>query len=391
MAKITKRSVDAAAPGEVEFFIWDDELKGFGLRVYPSGRKMYLAQFRAGGRVRRVNIGLHGALTPDAARTEAMKHLSEVRLGGDPASVRDRRKASPTMKEFGQRFLDEHVAAHCKPTTQAEYKRSVELFITPKLGSHRVIDVTRAEVVELHQSMKATPYQANRTLGVLSVMFTVADNWEVRTDGVNPCWRVKRYKEAKRERYLTANELARLGKVLRESNSEREAADCIRLLLLTGCRLGEIQKLKWAYVDFDAGVLRLPDSKTGAKLVAIGHAAIDTLKAIPKIKGNPYVITGQVEGQHLTDMQKPWRRLRKRAGLDDVRIHDLRHSFASDALELGEDLPMIGKLLGHTQVQTTARYAHLKTSPIRAAADKVSDAIATGLTRQPEEEESDAA
>lgn len=387
MAKITKRSVDGAAPGEQEYFIWDEELKGFGLRVYPSGRKMYLAQFRAGGRVRRVNVGLHGAITAEDARTEAMKHLSVVRLGGDPAAERDRRKASPTMKEFGKRFLEEHVASHCKPTTQAEYKRSVELFINPKIGSHRIIDVTRGDIVELHQSMKATPYQANRTLGVLSIMFTVAHTWGVRTDGVNPCWKVKRYKEEQRERYLTAEELARLGRVLRESNAEREAVNCIQLLLLTGCRLSEIQKLKWAYVDLDAGVLRLPDSKSGAKLVSIGQAAADVFKTIPRIEGNPYVITGQVEGQHLTDMQRPWRRLRKRAGLPDVRIHDLRHSFASDALQLGEDLTMIGRLLGHTQVQTTARYAHLKTGPVRAAADKVANAIATALLQSPQKPE----
>ncbi|MHB1302416.1 MAG: tyrosine-type recombinase/integrase [Acidiphilium sp.] len=381
MAKITKRSVDAATPGAQEYFIWDDELRGFGLRVYPSGRKMYLAQFRAGGRVRRVNVGLHGAITAEDARTEAMKHLSVVRLGGDPAAERDRRKASPTMKEFGKRFLEEHVAIHCKQTTQAEYKRSVELFINPKIGSHRIIDVTRADIVELHQSMKSTPYQANRTLGVLSIMFTVAHTWGIRTDGVNPCWKVKRYKEEKRERYLTAEELARLGKVLREANAEREAVNCILLLLLTGCRLSEIQKLKWAYVDLDAGVLRLPDSKSGAKLVSIGQAAADVFKAVPRIEGNPYVITGQMEGQHLTDMQRPWRRLRERAGLADVRIHDLRHSFASDALQLGEDLTMIGRLLGHTQVQTTARYAHLKTGPVRAAADKVANAIAFALAQ----------
>ncbi|MCF3947352.1 site-specific integrase [Acidiphilium iwatense] len=387
MAKITKRSVDGAAPGEQEYFIWDEELKGFGLRVYPSGRKMYLAQFRAGGRVRRVNVGLHGAITAEDARTEAIKHLSVVRLGGDPAAERDRRKASPTMKEFGKRFLEKHVASHCKPTTQAEYKRSVELFINPKIGSHRIIDVTRGDIVELHQSMKATPYQANRTLGVLSIMFTVAHTWGVRIDGVNPCWKVKRYKEEKRERYLTAEELARLGRVLRESNAEREAVNCIQLLLLTGCRLSEIQKLKWAYVDLDAGVLRLPDSKSGAKLVSIGQAAADVFKAIPRIEGNPYVITGQVKGQHLTDMQRPWRRLRKRAGLPDVRIHDLRHSFASDALQLGEDLTMIGRLLGHTQVQTTARYAHLKTGPVRAAADKVANAIATALLQSPQKPE----
>lgn len=367
-----------------EFFLWDKELKGFGLRVYSSGRKMYLAQFRAGVRLRRVNIGLHGAVTPDLARTEAMKDLSEVRLGGDPAGERDHQKASPTVKEFGKRFLEEHVEVHCKPSTQSEYRRSVEMFINPKIGSHRIIDITRADVVSLHQSMKAIPYQANRTLGVLSVMFTVAHTWDVRTD-TNPCWKVKRYKEVKRERYLTGEELARLGKVLRESNSLREAVDCIRLLLLTGCRLGEIQTLKWEYVDFTNGLLRLPDSKTGAKLVPIGEAAINVLKSIPVLADNPYVITGTIKGQHLTDVQKPWRRLRKRAGLDDLRIHDLRHSFASDALQLGQDLTMIAKLLGHTQVQTTARYAHLNTAPIRKAADTVSNAIAAALAQPVEQ------
>lgn len=367
-------------PAAKEFFLWDTELKGFGLRIYPSGRKMYLGQFRVSRRLRRVNIGLHGAVTPEIARTDAMKHLSQARLSAAPAGERDRRKASPTLKEFGRRFLDEHVASHCKPSTHAEYKRSVEIFINPKMGSHRVIDITRADIVELHHSMKATPYQANRTLGVLSVMFTVAHTRDVRADCVNPCWKIKRYKEVKRERYLTPGELARLGQVLREADGERQAASCIQLLLLTGCRLGEIQTLKWDHVDLEAGLLRLPDSKSGAKLVVIGQAVLEVLKNIPKVKDNPYVIIGAIEGQHLADMQKPWRRLRKRAGMDELRIHDLRHSFASDALQLGEDLTMIGRLLGHTQVQTTARYAHLKTDPIRTAANKVADAIALALT-----------
>lgn len=391
MTKITKRSVDATTPADKEFFLWDDELKGFGLRVYSSGRKMYLVQYRASGRLRRVNIGLHGVVTPEIARTEAMKHLSEVRLGADPAGERDRRKASPTMKAFGKRFLADHVALHCKTSTYREYERSINLFIAPRLGSHRIIDITRADVVGLHQAMKHIPYQANRTLGVLSAMFTVAHSWEVRIDGVNPCWKVRRYREEKRERYLTPDELARLGKVLNEAKDEPEAAFCIRLLLLTGCRLSEIQTLKWHYVDDLNGVLRLPDSKTGAKLVSIGKAAIETLKAIPKIDGNPYVITGRKEGQHLTDIQKPWRRLRKRARLDDLRIHDLRHSFASDALQLGQDLTMIGRLLGHTQVQTTARYAHLKTDPVRSAADAVSDAVSQGLARPVAENDEDSA
>lgn len=379
MVKITKRSVEAAARSGKEYFLWDDELRGFGLRVHPSGRKIYLAQFRAGGRIRRVNIGPHGPITPDQARTEAMKHLADVRLGSDPGAQHDRLRAAATMKEFGKRFLDEHVASHCKPSTQYEYRRCVDLFITPILGKLKIIDVTRADIVELHQSLKETPYQANQVLGVLSIMFTLADTWGVRTDGINPCWKVKRYKEVKRERYLIPDELARLGKTLREAEGEPEAATCIHLLLLTGCRLGEIQTLKWEYVDARAGVLRLPDSKTGAKIVPIGKAALDVLADIPRIEGNPYVITGKVEGQYLTDIQKPWRRLRARAGLDTLRIHDLRHSFASDALQLGADLTMIGRLLGHTQVQTTARYAHLKLTQIQETANKISYTIASTL------------
>ncbi|MDN7353322.1 tyrosine-type recombinase/integrase [Acetobacter senegalensis] len=379
MVKITKRSVEAAARTGKEYFLWDDELRGFGLRVHPSGRKIYLAQFRAGGRIRRVNIGPHGPLTPDQARTEAMKHLSDVRLGSDPGAQRDRLRTAVTLKEFGKRFLNEHVALHCKPSTQYEYRRCVDLFITPKLGTLKAIDVTRADIVELHQSLKETPYQANRVLGVLSIMFTLADTWGVRSDGINPCWKVKRYKEVKRERYLTPDELVRLGKALREADGEPEAATCIHLLLLTGCRLGEVQTLKWEYVDFQAGVLRLPDSKTGAKIVPVGKAALDVLAGIPRIEGNPYVITGKVDGQYLTDIQKPWRRLRARARLDTLRIHDLRHSFASDALQLGTDLTMIGRLLGHTQVQTTARYAHIKTTSMKHAADKVSSFIHNAL------------
>ncbi|MBJ3764599.1 tyrosine-type recombinase/integrase [Maribius pontilimi] len=387
MTKITKRTVDAAFPRDKEFFVWDQALKGFGFRVYPSGRKVYLTQFRADGRLRRVNIGVHGTVTAEIARTEAMRVLSEVRLGENPASHRDRLKASPTVMAFSKRFLEEHVAVHCKASTYGEYERSIELFINPKLGSLRMTDVRRSDVVGFHQSMKSIPYQANRSLGVLSVMFTTAYTWGDLEEPLNPCWKVKRFKERKRERYLSPAELARLGKVLMEAHSEPEAANCIRLLLLTGCRLGEIQSLKWEYVDCEAGLLRLPDSKTGAKIIPIGAAVFDVLDSIERQAGNPFVITGRVKGQKLTDMQKPWRRLRARAGLDDVRIHDLRHSFASDALQLGQDLPMIGKLLGHTQVQTTARYAHLKTDAISAAANQVSAAIASSLLGNPDQSE----
>ncbi len=284
---------------------------------------------------------------------------------------------------MGKRFLDQHVSTRCKPTTAKEYKRSVEFFINPKLGTRRVTDIVRADISELHYELKDIPYQANRTLGVLSKMFNLAEEWGLRPDGSNPCRHVKKYRETKRERFLSTAEITELGRVLSEveaSGEESKAAvACIRLLLLTGCRLSEIQKLQWAYVDFDESCLRLPDSKTGAKVVNIGQSAIEVLNSITRLEDNPFVIVGTKPGAHLTDMQHPWQRIRECAGISDVRIHDLRHTFASAGLALGEGLPMIGKLLGHTRVQTTARYAHLASDPVKQAAERVSEQLGTLL------------
>ncbi|WP_456304855.1 tyrosine-type recombinase/integrase [Acetobacter oryzifermentans] len=237
----------------------------------------------------------------------------------------------------------------------------------------------QADVSEFHADMRQIPYQANRTLGVLSKMFSLADLWGIRTDGLNPCRGVQRYKEEKRERYLTQEEYARLGATLDETKDMPEAVWAIRLLVLTGCRLREIQTLQWSHIFFDQSELRLPDSKTGAKIVQIGQAAINIIKSVPRLEDNPYVIAGRKKGGYLTDLQKPWRRIRKAAGLEDVRIHDLRHSFASDALEMGADLTMIGRMLGHSDIKTTARYAHLKRENVRLSTNLVSEKISAAL------------
>ncbi len=221
-------------------------------------------------------------------------------------------------------------------------------------------------------------YQANRTLGVLSKMFNMAEVWGLRTDGSNPCLHIKRLKEEKRERFLSAEEFRRLGAVLDEiletGSESRSAVVAIRLLMLTGCRLSEIQKLRWEHVDLDAGELNLPDTKTGRRAVPLAPSAVRLLAGLPR-DDNPWVIVGRKAGSYLTDLQHPWRRIREQAELPNVRIHDLRHSFASRALALGEGLPMIGKLLGHTQVQTTARYAHLARDTVKASAARIGDSI----------------
>ena len=381
--KLTKRTVDRLESDGRERFYWDTELPGFGLRIRASGRKYFIVQFRAKGRERRMTIGQYGAVTVDAARRRAIAHIAEARNGVDPAAERDAARSRVTMGTLTDRFLEEHVANHCKPSTARDYRRSIGLYIAPRFAKRDVTDIARRDIAALHHDMRATPYQANRTLAVLSKMFNLAELWGLRPDGSNPCLHVKRYKEEARERFLNQEEFARLGRVLDEIDEDgsetRSAVAAIRLLMLTGCRLSEIQTLRWEHVELDTGELHLPETKTGSRIVPLAPAAVRLLSRLARDPDNPWVIAGKKPGSHLTDLQHPWRRIRARAGLDGVRIHDLRHSFASRAVALGESLPMIGKLLGHTQVQTTARYAHLAHDTVKASASRVGDSIGEAL------------
>ena len=376
--RITKRSVDAIKVGGTDTVYWDGELTGFGLRVRRSGRKSYVVQTRIAGKLCWFTIGPHGPLNPDQARARALEILACAKKGIDPRDADARREAEPSMADLGRRFLEEYVPVHCKPSTREEYRRSVRLFVDPVIGELRVPEVQRKDIAALHHGLRDKPYQANRTLGVLSKMFNLAEVWGWRPDGSNPCRHVKRYKEHKRERFLSPEETERLGQVLREAEEEMPSAvAAFRLLLLTGCRMSEIRDLRWDYVKDDC--IELRDAKTGGRVVPLGPEARAVLSSIPREEDNPWVIAGRLPGSHLTDLQRPWRRIRKQAGLEDVRIHDLRHSFASRALALGESLTMIGKLLGHTQVQTTARYAHLARDSIQTAAARITGSIGGNL------------
>ena len=376
--RITKRSVDAIKAGGTDTVYWDGELTGFGLRVRRSGRKSYVVQTRIAGKLCWFTIGPHGPLNPDQARARALEILACAKKGIDPRDADARREAEPSMADLGRRFLEEYVPVHCKPSTREEYSRSVRLFVDPVIGELRVPEVQRKDIAALHHGLRDKPYQANRTLGVLSKMFSLAEVWGWRPDGTNPCRHVKRYKEHKRERFLSPEETERLGQVLREAEEEMPSAvAAFRLLLLTGCRMAEIRDLRWDYVKDDC--IELPDAKTGGRVVPLGPEARAVLSAIPRDEDNPWVIAGRLPGSHLTDLQRPWRRIRKQAALEGVRIHDLRHSFASRALALGESLTMIGKLLGHTQVQTTARYAHLARDSIQTAAARITGSIGGNL------------
>jgi integrase len=322
-------------------------------------------------------------LTAEQARGMAVQTLAEVRLGGDPALERKERRNALTVKDLADRFDAEHIAVRVKESTAREYRRNLKRFIMPALGRHRIAEVTRADVARFHHDLRHIPYQANRNLEIISKMFNLAEMWGLRPDGSNPRRHIRKYVEEKRERFLSAAELRRLGHVLDEIEAERiempSAVAAVRLLLLTGCRLNEIMRLRWEHVDLPGAMLRLPDSKTGAKTVQMGRAAVEQLGRIRRVPFNPHVIAGTQPGKPLSDLQPFWQRVRARSGLKDCRLHDLRHTFASVAVASGQALPMIGKLLGHSQVQTTARYAHLGGDPVAAAANDVSDAIAAGL------------
>ena len=378
MIKISKRTVDLLEPQDRDVDHYDEDLKGFGVRVRPSGRKTYFVMMRHRCVMRRFTIGSHGSVTAEAARLKAKQIISDLAIDKNPTAVEEAVRNSVTMKSLGERFIDEYVPCHLKPSTQGEYKRCVDIFINPEIGTMKLVSVERTDIAKIHHQLRHIPYQANRVLGVLSIMFNLAESWGLRPQFSNPCRGVRKFKEKKRERFLNREELRRLGEALRvEEEFAPSAVACIRLLLLTGCRLGEIQTLKWSYLDLDTCLAFLPDSKTGRKTLYLGSVAVKLLRTIPRQRGNPYVVTGDVEGQHLTDMQKPWRRIRRLAELPDVRIHDLRHTFASSGVALGQGLPIIGKLLGHSQPQTTARYAHLAASPALEVADKISENLAT--------------
>lgn len=394
--KITKRTVDALKPGEL---VWDAEVKGFGVRCQRAA-KVYVLKTRVGGRQRWITIGRHGSpWTVEKARGKAMSLLGDKADGRDPAQARDAEKKHRLVKDLIAEFLTDHVEAKRKASTAAGYSDILKRIAEPAIGKMRVADVTHADLARLHHGLRETPYQANRVLAVLSSFFGWCERHGYRPRDTNPCHDVEPFRERKRERFLSAEELARLGTALTELEQERkdwEAIDietrpkkpagedtyaiaALRLLVLTGCRKSEILTLQREHVDFALGALRLPESKTGAKLVPLGAPALKLLESLPRIEGNPYVIPGRRTKGRFVGLQKVWERVRERAGLPDVRIHDLRHSFASIGAMRGNSLLMIGALLGHKDQATTHRYAHLSNDPLRAAADQISGQIADAM------------
>lgn len=379
--RITKRSVDALDVREKEYVAWDRDLAGFGVRVLKSGRKVYVVQTRGRAGSKRVSLGRHGKLTANQARNRAVRFIRRIRQEHDLNSKSPDGKIS--VAELAARYMRVDASVNCKPTTVELYRCVIGNHIVPAMGERKIGDVEHADVAALHYRLRDTPGMANCTLQVLSQMFRTAERWGLLAPGSSPCRSHRKYRLRTRERLLTPAEYRRLGRVLAHGEADgsysEPAVAALRLLLLTGCRRDEILTLRWDDVDFGAGELRLRDSKTGAQQVALTSAVKTVLDGIPRLPGNPWVIVGERPGRRLITLKSTWRRVRQRAGLGDMRLHDLRHSYASRALAIGENLPMIGKLLNHVQTASTARYAHLMRDADRDAAARVGDAIVSRL------------
>lgn len=409
--KLTKKSLESIKPTPRRTYVYDTELPGFGAVVLPSGGKTFFIQFRtAGGRrghARRMKLGTFGPLTVDEARALARKQLALVAQGHDPASRRAAEKAVPTVAELGMDFLAA-IEARRKPDTAKEYRRLWTKHIVHVLGSLKVSEVSVTHVEQLHRGMRATPYQGNRTLALLSVFFSFAEARSIRARHSNPARDVEPYRERARERYLTPEEVHRLGEALtaavsqgvmpapnrrrppatgltarhrpKTAGSPRRlnpfAVAAIRLLALTGMREKEALRLRWSEVDLQRGIITLEDTKTGRSVRPIGAPAVALLASLPRLEGSAFVFPGASPGRSLVEINRVWYAVRNAAGLHDVRLHDLRHSFASMAAGAGGSLLMIGALLGHRNPSTTKRYAHLASDPLRTTADDTANGIA---------------
>ena len=370
---------------------YDSEVRGFGVRSTAAGARSFVLNYRAGGRERRITIGSSPDWTVKAARERAKALKQRIDIGEDPMAERRAARAAPTMNDLADRFEAEHLTKR-RASTARDYASILRLHVRPQLGTMRVMDVRHSDVERLHSTIaKEAPYRANRTAAVLSKMMALAVKWEMRPD--NPVRGIERKPEARRERYLTPAEITRLSAVLL-AHPERASANAVRLLLLTGARRGEVLSATWDQFDLSVGVWVKPAASTKqGKLhrVPLSGAAVALLVEMrreadaqavmlrPGARPSPFLFPGMA-GKPLQEIKRFWAAVTNAANLKDVRVHDLRHTFASILASAGLSLPIIGALLGHTQAATTSRYSHLMDDPLRAATERVG-AIVAGVER----------
>lgn len=382
------------------YTIADTDISGFWLVVSSTGKKSFVLRYRVGGgrsgTVRELKIGDWPAMKASKARSIASEWHAEVRLGGDPGGARQAQRVAPTMNDLFDRYLKDHARPTKKASSLVEDEQLLRDYLRPAFGGRKVHDLNRGEVDRFHKGLVAKPTRANRALALLSKAMNLAEAWGLRQGGTNPVRHVTKFKEKSRQRYLSQDEIERLGAVMRDAedvgylvvpghkNARRGSNEvhinpyaiwAIRLLILTGARKSEILSLQWDWIDEASGCAYLPDSKSGAKPLVLSPAAMEQLARIPRKVDNAHVIAGGKPGAALVNLKDAWSAIHVAAGIEDVHLHDLRHSFASVAAGQGFSLHIIGGLLGHSQPKTTARYAHLANAPLREASARISDGI----------------
>ncbi|WP_050743001.1 MULTISPECIES: site-specific integrase [unclassified Shinella] len=439
--KLTKKIVENLLPAEKAYFEWDGgdgAVKGFGIAVNPSGKKTFVAQFRIGrgigAKSKRVTIGVFGAWTVEQARDRAKELIVEGESGIDRAAnekaareaavkakaaeERARKEARDLRFErLAARFMREHVRLKRKRNTYEFYRHVIVSHLMPAFRRRDVREITKQDVAKLHRSLADKPAMANRTVTTFSAIWGWAEGVDLIPDGTRkPTYKLEKYKEHAKDRFLSVEELQRLGAAIREAEAigiawepnpsgktkhapkaenrlikiDPGAAAALRLLIFTGARLREILNLEWAFIDLDRGLARLRDSKVGPRTIVLSAPARAVLAGMERL--GPFVFPGESrdgQPQPRTDLKRPWRLVTKVAGLEGVRIHDLRHSFASVGAGDGHGLVVIGKLLGHTQASTTERYAHLDNDPLRKVSDAIATRIASAMGEAPAETRAD--
>jgi integrase len=426
-ARLTDAMVrKALPPARGQTILWDGDVKGFALRITPGGAKAFVLDYRAEGRQRRITIGQYPDWTVQAARKTAKELKREVDHGRDPMGERHAERAAPTVGELWERYQLEHLPLKA-PRSQVDERIMWEKIILPRFGKMRMAAITSDEVDALHHditTVRRTPIRANRTIEVLRKAFNLAIRWKWRED--NPAIGVRRNPEEKRNRYLNKTEIAALARALND-HCEPMSANAVKLLMLTGARRGEVLGATWDMFDLENGIWSKPSAHTKQRRlhrVPLSRPAVELLEEIKqaaqrKAKAehaplNPFVFPS-ADGKPLSDIKRTWISVCRKAGLAErvkkrgrdgkamkdkngkpimiwkpnVRIHDLRHSFASILVSAGASLPLIGQMLGHTQVQTTQRYAHLFDDPLRKAAEAVGAYVSSNpepkvITSQPQ-------
>ena len=380
--KLTKRIVDAIKPDGTDRKVFDGQIPGFHLRVKPSGAKSYALKYRIGHRQRTITIGRHGILTPEQARNEAYKLLADVAVGGDPSGTRQAVFEQPKVKDLWDQYLVRHALPRKAPRSIEEDKCLWRKYLEPAFGHMSVDAITQSDVIRLHNSMQTMPWRANHARCLISKMMNLAIDWGYRSD--NPCRGVEKFPETPRNRFLSTDERHRLTQALSEE-ADHTAAIAIWMLRLTGARKGEVLQARWEQFDLEAKIpfWQIPAGSTKQKRVnrkPLSRTAFELLMnwepRCPRSSAG-WVIPGRDPENCRYDLKRPWDRIRKRADLMDVRLHDLRHDFASIAVANGTSLEIIGRYLGHSSIQTTQRYAHLQDDPLHAMAEQIGQTIET--------------